>query len=317
VATWVVKRCLWALMLALAVATSIFAIVNLLPGDPITLILGEASMHGYYDTAQLLRQQLGLDLPVYQRYVRWLASLLQGDMGTSLYTNTPVAVEIARKLPRTVELIVPAVILGILIGIPLGVVTAIRRDTLVDRTLSVFGVTLHSLPVFVTGTLAVLLFSITLQWLPPSGYVPWHESLSEFAKRALMPTLALACTVIPTTMRMTRSTLLEVLGMDYVRTARAKGLQEQVVLYKHALRNALIPVIAVVGLQMGYMFGGTVITELIFAWPGLSTYLFFGIFKRDYPVVQGVVLVTSLILIAINLLTDLLFGLLDPRIRYE
>ncbi len=314
---WFVKRLLWALFLALAVATSIFAIVNLLPGDPVTLILGDASSHSYYDTAQVLRQQLGLDQPLHIRYVQWLVKLLQGDLGTSLYTNTPVAIEIARKLPRTVELVFPAVILGLLVGIPLGVLTAITRDTIVDRLLSAFGVTLYSLPVFITGTLAVLLFSIKLGWLPPAGYVSWHESGVEFAKRALMPTLALACTVIPITMRMTRSTLLEVLGMDYIRTARAKGLREQIVLYKHALRNALIPVIAVVGLQMGYMFGGTVVTELIFAWPGLSTYLFFGIFKRDYPVVQGVVLVSSLILITINLLTDLLFGLLDPRVRYE
>ncbi|RMF89167.1 MAG: ABC transporter permease, partial [Nitrospinota bacterium] len=267
-AKWFVKRFLWAVFLAFAVATLIFGIVNLLPGDPVTLILGDASTHSYYDTAQALRQQLGLDLPLHLRYLRWLGNLTRGDLGNSLYTNTPVAVEIARKLPRTLELVFPAVILGVLIGIPLGVLTAIRRDTMIDRVLSALGVTLYSLPVFVTGTLAVLLFSIKLGWLPPSGYVPLRESPGQFAQRALMPTLALAGTVIPIAMRMTRSTLLEVLNMDYIRTARAKGLREQMVLYKHALRNALIPVIAIVGLQMGYMFGGTVITELIFAWPG-------------------------------------------------
>lgn len=305
------------MFLAASVASAIFVIINAVPGDPVVLILGDAGVGSYYDVAKELRHQLGLDLPPATRYLRWMGNVARGDLGRSLYTNTPVRSEILNKLPRTLELIFPSILLGVAIGIPLGVFTAIRRQTLWDSLVTSAGLVGYSLPVFVTGTLLVYLFAIRLHWLPPSGYVdPWVD-LRGFFLAATLPVATLVGIVAPIVMRMTRTTLLEVLNADFVRTARAKGLSERVVTYKHALRNALIPVIAVVGLQMGYMFGGTVIVELVFAWPGVSTYLFFGIFKRDYPVVQGVVLITCLIIITINLLTDLAYGLLDPRVRYE
>lgn len=308
---------LWAIFLGAAVATIIFVVINAVPGDPVTIILGEAGVSSYYNAAADLRHQLGLDLPLGARYVRWLGGLARGDFGRSLYSNVPVIVELGRRIPRTLELVVPAVLLGFVIGVPLGVFTATRRTTPWDGVLTSLGLVGYSLPVFVTGPLLVYVFAIHFHWLPSSGYAAPGWDLGRFLVFAAMPAGTLTGTVVPIVMRMTRTTVLEILNEDFVRTAHAKGLAGRAVLYKHAVRNALIPVITVIGLQMGYLLGGTVIVELVFAWPGLSTYLFTGIFKRDYPVVQGVVLITSLMVIGINLLTDLMYGLLDPRVRYE
>lgn len=308
---------MWAIFLGAAVATIIFAVINAVPGDPVTIILGEAGVSSYYNAAGELRHQLGLDLPLGARYVHWLGGLARGDFGRSLYSNVPVVVELGRRIPRTLELIVPAVLLGFVIGVPLGVFTATRRTTVWDGAITSLGLVGYSLPVFVTGPLLVYFFSIHLHWLPSAGYAAPGWDLRRFLVFAAMPVGTLIGTVVPIVMRMTRTTVLEILNEDFVRTAHAKGLAERAVLYKHAVRNALIPVVTVIGLQIGYLIGGTVIVELVFAWPGLSTYLFTGIFKRDYPVVQGVVLITSLMVIGINLLTDLMYGLLDPRVRYE
>jgi ABC-type dipeptide/oligopeptide/nickel transport system permease component len=310
------KRLLWALFLALTVATLAFVVVNAIPGDPVDIILGDTGVQGYIDVAKSLRHQLGLDLPLHVRYVRWMTNLATGNLGTSLYTDTPVLREIGRTAPHTVELIAPAVVIGVGAGIALGMLTAIRRGTVWDNVISWLGILGYSLPVYISGTFMIYILSVLLGWLPPSGYVDPSEQLSGFARHAIMPVLALALTITPITMRMTRSTMLEALGQDYVRTARAKGVPLRRLYVAHVLRNALIPVIAVVGLQIGYLFGGTVVTELVFNWPGLSTYLFFGIFKRDYPVVQGVVLLSALIFIMVNLLSDLSYGLVDPRVQY-
>jgi peptide/nickel transport system permease protein len=313
---WVVRRLAWAAFLAWGVATLIFLVINAIPGDPVVIILGEAGGAGFEEAAKELRRQLGLDRPMARRYVRWIGGLLTGDLGRSLYTNVPVLRELAEKMPRTLYLIIPAVFLGVLVGVPLGVFTARRRGTAWDGLTNGFGLLAYSLPVYVTGSLLAYLFGVRWRLLPVTGYVDPAVDLTGYLRHGLLPIVCLAGTVLPIAMRMTRTTMLEVLGEDYIRTARAKGLAPHAVVYRHGLRNALIPVIVVVGLQLGYMFGGTVLTELIFSWPGLSTYLFFGIFKRDYPVVQGVVLVLALIYILINLLIDLSYGLLDPRVRY-
>ncbi|MBI2467054.1 MAG: ABC transporter permease [Candidatus Rokubacteria bacterium] len=315
---WVLRRLLWAAFLAWGVASLIFLVINAIPGDPVVIILGEAGGPGHDDAAaRELREQLGLDRPLPIRYARWLGGLLTGNLGRSLYTNVPVTRELAEKFPRTLYLVVPAVVLGILAGVPLGVFTATRSGTAWDGVTNALGLLGYSLPVYITGSLLAYLLGVRWRLLPVSGYVDPAVDPLGFARHGLLPILCLAGTVLPIAMRMTRTTMLDVLGEDYIRTARAKGLSPRNVIYRHGLRNALIPVIAVIGLQLGYMFGGTVLTELVFSWPGLSTYLFFGIFKRDYPVVQGVILVLSLIYILINLLIDLSYGLLDPRIRYS
>ena len=315
--SWIGKRLVWAAFLAWGVATLIFIVINAIPGDPVAIILGDAGTSGYYDAAKELRQQLGLDRPLPVRYVRWFWGLLSGDLGRSLYTNAPVTRELANKMPRTLYLVLPSVFLGVLAGIPLGVFTARRRGTAWDGVTNTVGLLGYSLPVYVTGSLLAYVFGVRWRLLPVTGYVDPASDLTGFLRHGLLPILCLAGTVLPIAMRMTRTTMLEVLSEDYVRTALAKGLAPRAVVYRHGLRNALIPVIVVVGLQLGYLFGGTVLTELVFSWPGLSTYMFFGIFKRDYPVVQGVVLVLSLIYILVNLLIDLSYGLLDPRVRYS
>jgi peptide/nickel transport system permease protein len=311
---YVIRRLLQAAVLIFFSATLVALFIHMIPGDPVSVILGEDVTP---ERADAVRRELGLDRPIYVQYGEWLAGLARADFGTSLTTRRPIRHDLGRRLPRTLELIAAATIFSVLIGVPAGVVAAQYRNRVPDLVVSISALIGISVPVFVTGTLFVLVFGIRLNILPGTGYVAPSEDLVGHLKRLILPSLTLALLMSAIVIRMTRSSLLEVLGEDYVRTARAKGLNHRVTLYGHALRNALIPVVTVIGLQMGNMLGGSVLVEFIFNWPGLSTYLITAINQRDYPTVQAVILVIAFLFILLNLLTDLLYAVIDPRIKYE
>jgi peptide/nickel transport system permease protein len=240
----------------------------------------------------------------------------RGDLGTSLVDDRPVVTDLANRLPRTLQLVVPATLVSLALGIPLGMFAARRRGRLADPAASTVALVGFSMPVFVVGMLLVLLFSLSLGWLPPTGYVPFGEDPGGFLRHLVLPVLALAVAPLATTMRMTRSSFLEQTSLEYVRTARAKGLGEGAVAWRHILRNALLPVVTVVGLQVGSMFAGAVLVEYIFSWPGLNALLLGSLGTRDYPMIQGVVLLAAVLFVAVNLLTDLCYAVVNPRIRY-
>ena len=250
------------------------------------------------------------------QYAAWLGKVLRGDLGTSLIDDRSVARDLANRLPRTLQLVVPATALAVVLGVPLGMFAARRRGRLADPAASALALAGFSMPVFVVGMLLVLVFSLRLRWLPPAGYVPLAEDLGGFLRHLVLPVLALAAAPLATVMRMTRSSYLEEAARDFVRTARAKGLAERVVAWRHVLRNALLPVTSIVGLQVGSMFAGAVLVEYIFSWPGINALLLNSLGTRDYPVIQGVVLLGSTLFVAVNLVTDLCYGLVNPRIRH-
>jgi peptide/nickel transport system permease protein len=314
VGRYVVRRLIETAILVFVVSTIVAVFIHLIPGDPATLIVGENQ--NTPERIAAVRKNLGLDRPIYEQYADWMSGVVRGDFGESLFSGRPIRTDLFKRIPRTLELGGAALFVSILVGIPLGVVAGHYRNRLPDVLVSSFAIAGLSVPVFVIGTLMVLFFSVKWQIFPASGYVSFSEDPIEHLKRLTLPAVTLGVLSSATIMRMTRSSLLEVLGEDYVRTARAKGLRESAVIYGHALRNALIPVVTVIGLQMGTLLGGSVLVEYIFNWPGLSTYLITGINQRDYPVVQAVILVIAIVFVLINLATDLLYAVIDPRIKY-
>ncbi|MBC8442272.1 MAG: ABC transporter permease [Deltaproteobacteria bacterium] len=277
-----------------------------LSGDPVMLMLpGDAS----YQEIEELREQLGFNDPLYVQYARFAIKAVQGDFGESLYYHVPVMELIIERLPASLELAVSAMIFALVLAIPLGILSAVKRGSMLDMG-SMFGALLGiSMPHFWLGIMMMLFFSIHLGWLPTSGR-------GTFA-HLIMPAVSLGLSLMAMFARLTRSVMLEVLSLDYIRTARAKGLKEQVIIYKHALKNALIPLVTVAGMQFGFLIGGTVIIETVFAWPGLGRLVIQAIFGRDYPLVQGIVFVFSFIFVGINLLVDILYVYLDPQISYS
>lgn len=314
---YIIRRFISMLVLLFLVATAVFMILHVLPGDPAITVLGGMEAHPSQEAITHVREQLGLNLPLYQQYGRWLGQLARLDFGTSFTSHASVARELGRRLPRTLMLIVPAEMLAILLGVPLGIGAARWRRTLWDPLISALALLGFSTPVFVSGTLLVLAFALKLHWLPSGGFVSPADDAGKFLRAAILPIVTLSLAPLATTMRMTRSSMLEQLGLDYVRTARAKGLRDARVLYGHVLRNALLPVVTIVGLHVGFMFAGSVLVEFIFNWPGINAFLLTSITARDYPVIQAIVLVVAAIFILINFLTDLSFAVLDPRIRYD
>ncbi len=303
--TYVARRALVGIPTLWGVATVVFIMARLLPGDPARVIAGLLASP---EDVERIRQQLGLDKPLAEQYLTFLGSLLRLDLGKSAHTGAPVVEEIASRLPYTVELAVVALAIAITAGVLAGIVAAIRRNTPLDLLmsgLSVFGV---SMPVYWLGLMMIILFAIDLHLFPAAG--------ADEPTSIVMPALTLALFSIGLIARMTRSSMLEVLGQDYVRTARAKGAPFRSVIFRHALRNALLPVITVIGLQFGALLGGAVVTETVFAWPGIGRLLVDSIFFRDYPVVQGLVLMFGTTFVVINLLVDLLYAYVDPRIHY-
>jgi peptide/nickel transport system permease protein len=301
--TFIVRRLLLAVPVLLGVVFVVMLTIDLLPGDAVTLMLGE---HATKDAVARLREHLGLDKPFLVRYLDYVGQLVRGDLGRSIQQNRPVAAELADAWPATLELAVAALLLAALVGIAGGVASAVWPNSLFDavaRLGTLFGL---SMPIFWTGLVLIVIFSLWLNWLPVGG----AGSLTHL----VLPAVTLALPSVAMIARLTRSAVLEVLYQDYVRTARAKGVGEVWVLGRHALRNALIPIITLVGLQSGQLMGGAVLTETVFAWPGLGRLMVKAIFARDYILLQGAVLVFALAFVIINLLVDLSYGLLDPRV---
>ena len=313
---YVLRRLGFAALMLVGVSMILFVIMRLAPGGPeAVLIGGEFSA----EAAAQIRTRLGLDRPLALQYATWAGAALRGDLGRSFKTGDPVATLIADRLPPTLQLTGGALLFAILVAIPLGVLAAVRRGTAWDTlgsAVSLFGV---SFPSFWLGIMLILLFSEALPWLPPSGLAEYGREgdLLSRLRHAVLPTLTLGLIQMAAVMRFTRSSLLEALRQDYVRTARAKGLADGRVVWRHALRNALIPVVTVIGLSLPTLVGGAVLTETVFAWPGIGRLAVGAVFERDYPVIMGVNLVVAAVVITANLLTDLAYTVIDPRISYS
>jgi peptide/nickel transport system permease protein len=311
---YVLRRLLATVPTLLLVSVMVFVIVHLTPGDPVTFMLGDEATP---EVAQALRHRMGLDQPLPIQYVKWLARAGTGDLGRSIRSNQPVSEAILQRIPVSIELTLAALLISLAISVPAGVLSATRRNSALDTGATVTALLGVSMPNFLLGFLLIYLFAVKLRLLPPSGWSPLDEGLASNLKSVIMPALTLGAAAAAIVTRMTRSALLEVLGLDYVRTARAKGLAENRVVLKHALKNALVPVVTIVGLQVGHLMGGAIITETLFSLPGMGRLIVDAINTRDYPVVQGVVLFAAVIFVFANLAVDLTYGALDPRIRYS
>ena len=313
---YLARRAAWTVVALLGVSVLIFLLVRLLPGNIVDIIAGtEGQLSRAQRTAVL--QEFGLDRPLPVQYLLWLGNMLQGNFGWSFRTSQPVAALIASRLPITIELAVLAILGVAFVGIPLGVAASVSRSLRVRTLVQIVGVLGLSLPNFWIAILLIIGASSLFGWLPALIYVtPWADPWMNL-QQMFLPVLSLALGLSAVVVRMTRSSMLEVLGQDFIRVARAKGLATRAVLLRHALRNALIPIVTVLGLQTGFLLGGVVITEQIFGLPGLGWTLLNGVYQRDYPVVQGTVMVFAVTFVLVNLLVDLLYTYLDPRIRYE
>lgn len=307
--SYAVGRLLSLLPVLLGVSLLAFALANLAPGDPAEQALRQGGQEPTREQVVALRRQLGLDAPFTIRYVRWLGNVVQGDLGRSYTDRRPVAGELARRFPATLELASAAMAIALVAGVTGGVVAAVKRDSMFDHACRMASLLFASLPGFALALGLVYVFAVRLRLLPVAGF-----SGGDLAHLTL-PALALSASTAATLLRLTRSSLLEALQLDFVRTARAKGLAERVVLWVHALKNALLPVVTVAATSFGHMLGGAAIVEVIFAWPGIGKYVVDAIYARDYPVIQGFVLWAGVVFVAVNLLTDLLYRQLDPRIR--
>ena len=307
-----VRRLLQMIPVLFFVSVIIFVLINLVPGDAARLFLGEEAPP---DALAALRHELGLDRPLYVQYLRWVGGMLRGDFGHSFKDNRKVLTTVLQKVPVTGELTIAALAIAWTIAIPAGVVAAWRRRTAVDYSASAAALTGLSIPNFWLGIMLIYLFAVHLRWLPASGFVPLGQDPALNLKTIVMPAFVLGIVLAAVVMRQLRSSMLEVLSADYVRTANAKGLGERVVLVRHALRNAVIPVITVMGIQMGTLFGGAVITETIFALPGLGRLTVESIYGRDYPMLEGVVMFSAFAVLAVNLVVDIVYSLIDPRIK--
>jgi peptide/nickel transport system permease protein len=316
-ATYILRRILLMIPTLLGAVTLIFLLMRLLPGDVALYILGSGESSEVNQQAlQQIRQDLGLDKPLIVQYGRWLWGAVRLDFGNSYWTRQPVIEELKRRYPITANLAVMSLLLGTLIAIPVGVLSAVRQDTLADYAARVFVIAGLSLPNFWLAILVILGLVHYFKWLPPLNYSPfWVDPLQNF-KQLIFPALVTGYRLSAIGARMTRSSILEVLRDDYVRTARAKGLRDVVVVLKHALRNALLPVITIIGLELLTLFGGLVVIETVFTIPGIGRYLVDAITHRDYPSVQALVFMFSVLVVTVNLLVDIVYGFLDPRIRY-
>ena len=330
------RRLLNLIPVLLGITLLVFTFLHLIPGDPAIVMAGERATPEQVAT---LREQLGLNQPLPLQYLIFLSNLLRFNFGTSIITGVPIAQEIKIRWPATFELSVAAMLLATIIGIPAGVVAAVRKNSLIDNltmSSSLLGV---SLPIYWLGLLLIYLFSVNLHWLPPSGRLSIDagfnfklitgfyvldtvlqgnfQAFKDVLAHLLLPAITLGTIPLAILARITRSAMLEVLSQDYIRTARAKGLLERWVIFKHALKNALLPVVTIIGLQFGTLLSGAILTETIFSWPGIGSWIYEGILSRDYPVVQGGVVFVAITFVIINLLVDLSYALLDPRIQYQ
>ncbi len=305
--SYILRRAIQFLPVWLGVATIVFFMIHMIPGDPVDVMAGGRPISA--EAAQQLREQLGLNRPVVEQYWKFIRNALQGDLGTSYISRAPIVLEIRDRFPYTFQLALAGLGIGIPVGITFGIISALHRGSLIDKTLLVGSLVFISVPGFWFGLLLIYTFSVWLGWLPVGG--------TEGVASLLMPAFVLSLGSAATLTRLTRASMLEVLRADFIRTARSKGLSERVVQFKHALRNALNPVVTIVGIIFGRMLGGAFIIEQVFARPGLGRLAVTSIFKRDFPMVQGIVLYTATLFLVANLLVDLSYAILDPRIRYQ
>ncbi len=311
--TYALRR-LWQMIPVLfIISIAVFSIIHFIPGSPVEIIAGPNATD---EQLAALRSRMGLDQPVWVQYLIWLRNVLQGDLGRSYINQYPVNAMIAQRVPATLELALAAALISVVIALPLGIVAAVRPGSVVDFVATSFSALSFAVPAFLLLIFLILLFSLRLQLLPPSGRPPLAEEPFEHLKALILPATTLGIGVAAKLVRYLRSSLLEVLDQDYVRTARAKGLRERLVLVRHALRNALIPVVTIFGLQVGDLLSGAIIVESIYAWPGVGQLVVQAIGWRDYSLLQAVVLYIVIAFLLVNLITDLTYGLLDPRIRY-
>jgi len=313
---YLARRLLLLVPVLAGVSIVIFMVLHLSPGDPVEIMLGSQATQE--DRARL-RGDLGLDQPLHVQYVRWLGHVVRGDLGRSLWMKRPVLAEVLGRFKATLILTGTALVLSTVVGIALGVASASRPHSVLDRTSTVVSLFGASMPSFWLGIVLMVVFALRLGWLPASGmYAPYGGGdLRDLLAHLVLPAVTLAAASVTIVARLTRAAMLETLSQDYIRTARAKGMVERRVVLRHGLKNALIPIVTVIGVQAGYLLGGAVLTETVFAWPGVGTLMVQGILARDVPLVQGCVLVVALSFVLVNLAVDLLYAWLDPRIRYE
>ena len=312
---FIIRRILAVIPTLIFTSVIVFASIRMIPGDVIDLMLAQNDISTGNERA-LIEASLGLDKPIYVQYFVWAGNLLQGDLGRSLGQNTPVTEQLAATLPITFELGFLALIVALSVAIPIGIYSAMRQDTPGDYVARSFSLLMLAVPSFWLGTLVMVFPSVWWRWSPPLQYTPFLEDPFGNLAHMMVPAILLGLSLSAVTMRMTRTMMLEVLRQDYIRTARAKGLAEHVVVLRHALRNCLIPVVTLIGLQAPLLIGGAVILEQIFVVPGMGLLLLEAVFQRDYPVVTGVFLVVGVVILAINLLVDLTYGFLDPKVRH-
>ena len=311
---FIIRRMLALLPTILFTSIIVFASIRMIPGDVIDLMLAQNDISSDNDRA-VIEASLGLDKPIYTQYFVWVGDILQGDLGSSLWQNTPVTELLALTIPITFELGFLALVVALSVAIPIGIYSAMRQDTAGDYIARTFSLLMLAIPSFWLGTLVMVFPSVWWRWSPPLQYTPFLEDPLANLSHMLVPAILLGLSMSAVTMRMTRTMMLEVLRQDYIRTARAKGLSENIVVFRHALRNCLIPVVTLIGLQAPLLIGGAVILEQIFVVPGMGLMLLEAVFQRDYPIVTGVFLVVGLVILLINLLVDLTYGFLDPKVR--
>jgi peptide/nickel transport system permease protein len=310
---YALRRILATFPVMLLVALFVFSLLYIAPGDPAAIIAGDQATPA--DVARI-RVSLGLDRPYLVRFGDWLWHVLHGDLGTSIFTSLPVTQMIAQRIEPTLSLMVMTVLFAIIIAIPLGVLAAWKHGTWIDRIVMVICVLGFSVPVFVVGYLLAYVFALSLDWLPVQGFTPISDGFWPFIRSLILPTVVLGSAYVALLARITRATMLDVLSQDYVRTARAKGVGQRAILFVHALKNAAVPIVTIIGNGVALLIGGAVVTESVFAIPGLGRLTVDAILRRDYPIIQGVVLLFSISYVLVNLAVDLLYTLFDPRIRY-
>lgn len=310
---YILRRILAVIPVLVIVAVFVFLLLRLTPGDPAAIIAGDQATPAQLDR---IREAMGLNDPIPVQFVRWIGQLARGDLGTSLISNRPVTELIGARIGPTLSIAVLTILMSVAIAVPMGVLAAWRHGKWVDYVVMSFSVLGFSVPVFVIGYLFILLFSINLGWFPVQGFTPITDGLGPFLHRAFLPALTLTTIYVALIARMTRANMLEVLGEDYIRTARAKGAPERTVLFHHALRNAAVPILTVIGTGFALLISGVVVTESVFNIPGIGRLTVDAVLARDYPVIQAMILLTSALYVLVNLLIDLSYTLFDPRIRY-
>lgn len=311
--SFIAKRLIATIPVMLMVAIVVFAILRLTPGDPAALLAGDLATP---EQLQQIRHRMGLDQPLFLQFVQWIVQLLQGNLGVSLISDVPVTEMIANRMGPTISISASTIIFSVLVAVPLGTIAAWRRGKLLDRAVMSFSVLGFSVPAFVVAYALIFVISINFQWLPVQGYKPFSDGFWPYFQRLILPTITLSTVYVALIARITRASIIEVLGEDYIRTARAKGLKEHAVVMQHALGNAAVPIITIIGIGVSMLIGGVVVTESVFNLPGLGRLVVEAVLARDYPVIQGLILLFSFVYILINLVVDILYCVVDPRIRY-